>query len=168
MTDNGIPKKAAIGTAVGFAGVALFQLMLAAGAPWGEAAWGGANQGRLPTGLRVGSAISIVVYSLAASVVLARAGFRVRFISGSVARFGTWVIVVLLALGAVANFASSSPWERFLLGPVTLLLAALCLLVARSPRGAVGSTRTPRPARGPLNAPPKVLMRAQIAAPALR
>jgi hypothetical protein len=31
------------------------------------------------------------------------------------------------------NFASRSPWERFLWGPVALILAALCLVVARSP-----------------------------------
>jgi hypothetical protein len=30
------------------------------------------------------------------------------------------------------NFASSSPWERFLWGPLALLLAALCFVVARS------------------------------------
>ena len=47
--------------------------------------------------------------------------------------------MVLLTLGALANFLSQSPWERFLLGPVTLVLAALCFVVARSAADAVGS-----------------------------
>ena len=32
---------AAVVAAIGFAGIAIFQLALAAGAPWGYAAWGG-------------------------------------------------------------------------------------------------------------------------------
>ena len=34
---------AAVVAAIGFAGIAIFQLTLAAGAPWGYAAWGGAS-----------------------------------------------------------------------------------------------------------------------------
>lgn len=34
------------------------------------------------------------------------------------------------ALSGLANLASSSGWERFLMGPVALLLAFLCLVVA--------------------------------------
>jgi hypothetical protein len=123
---------AAATATVGFAGLAVFQLLLAAGAPLGEAAWGGTTEGRLPTGLRVGSAISIVVYAAAAVLILRRAGVRARWPSRTVARVGSWVLVLLLTLGALANFASQSPWERFLLGPVTLLMAGLCLVVARS------------------------------------
>ena len=38
----------------------------------------------------------------------------------------------MLAVGALMNLASPSPWERFLWGPLALILAVLCLLVARS------------------------------------
>jgi hypothetical protein len=123
---------AAFGAVVGFTGLAVFQLLLAAGAPLGEAAWGGTTEGELPRGLRVGSAISIIVYAVAAVVVLRRAGFRVNWPSRTVARFGTWLLVALLTAGVVANVLSQSPWERFLLGPVTLVLAGLCLVVALS------------------------------------
>ena len=34
---------AAVVAAIGFAGIAFFQLALAAGAPWGYAAWGGVS-----------------------------------------------------------------------------------------------------------------------------
>ena len=140
MTNNAAAKKAAITASVGFAGLAVFQLLLAAGAPLGEAAWGGTTEGRLPPGLRVGSALSIVVYAIAAAVILRRAGFSVRWVSRTVARVASWGLVVLLTLGALANLLSQSPWERFLLGPVTLVLAALCTVVARSTEDAPDST----------------------------
>jgi hypothetical protein len=135
---------AALGAVVGFAGLAVFQLLLAAGAPLGAAAWGGATEGELPRGLRVGSAISIVADAVAAAVILRRAGFGVTWPSRTTARIGTWVLVVLMTAGTSVNLLSQSPWERFLLGPVTLVLAGLCLVVAlsdtedelrRAPRG---------------------------------
>jgi hypothetical protein len=146
MRDTATAKPAAIAATVGFVGLAVFQLLLAAGAPFGEAAWGGTTEGQLPTGLRIGSAISIVVYAVAAALILRRAGFRVRWVSHAVARIGSRVLVVLLTLGALANFLSQSPWERFLLGPVTVVLAGLCLVVARGAENAVGS-RSERPRR---------------------
>ncbi|MCI0679398.1 MAG: hypothetical protein L0Z63_10210 [Actinobacteria bacterium] len=43
--------------------VTLFQLALAAGAPWGVAAWGGRHPGVLPTRLRIASVVvALVVY----------------------------------------------------------------------------------------------------------
>ncbi len=132
MTNRGKAKPAAAAAAIGLIGLAGFQLMLAAGAPLGEAAWGGTHEGRLPSGLRVGSGVSILVYAAAAVVVLRRGGFAVRWVPAAAARIGTWVLVGLLSLGTLANLASSSPWERFLLAPGTLVVAVLCLIVARS------------------------------------
>jgi hypothetical protein len=137
MRNRAVAQKAAIAATVGFALLAGFQLLLAAGAPFGEAAWGGTTEGKLSTGLRVGSAISLVVYAGAAALILRRAGFRVPMVSGAVARIGSWVLVALLTLGALANFLSQSPWERFLLAPITLVLAGLSLIAAWS--GSVSS-----------------------------
>jgi hypothetical protein len=39
----------------------------------------------------------------------------------------------LLALSALANFASKSRWEKAILGPLALLLSLLCLVVALGP-----------------------------------
>jgi hypothetical protein len=139
MRNSAIAQKAAIAATVGFAGLAVFQLLLAAGAPFGEGAWGGTTEGQLSTGLRVSSAISLVVYAGAAALILRRTGFRVQWVSLAVARIGSWVLVALLTLGALANFLSQSPWERFLLGPVTLVLAGLCLVVASRADDAVGA-----------------------------
>jgi hypothetical protein len=139
MRNSANARKAALAATVGFAGLAVFQLLLAAGAPFGEAAWGGTTEGQLSTGFRVGSAMSLVVYAVAAALILRRTGFPIRWVSLAVARIGSWVLVALLTLGALANFVSQSPWERFLLGPVTLVLAGLCLVGARSADDAVGS-----------------------------
>jgi len=148
MRNHAWTKTAALCAVVGFAGLAVFQLLLAAGAPLGEAAWGGATEGELPPGLRVGSAISLVVYAVAAAVILRRAGFRVNWPSRTTARVGSWVLVVLMTAGTSANLLSQSPWERFLLGPVTLVMAVLCLVVAISDddglrRASRGSARRP-------------------------
>jgi hypothetical protein len=121
---------AALGAAIGLAGLAAFQLALAAGAPLGHAAWGGIYT-QLPIGLRIGSAVTIVVFGLAALLVLRRAGFPIRWISAAVARRGVWAFLVILPLSAVANFLSQSPWERYVLGPIALILATLFLIVAR-------------------------------------
>jgi hypothetical protein len=109
---------------------AVYQLTLVAGAPLGRAAWGGAHS-TLPASLRVGSVVTVFVYLLFAAVVLRRVGFRVPWISRAVAVRGAWTVAIILTLSAVVNFASQSAWERFLNGPLTLLLGGLCFLVAK-------------------------------------
>jgi hypothetical protein len=130
---------AAIAAAVGFAGLAVFQLALAAGAPWGHAAWGGANA-ELPTAQRVSSAVSVLIFAIAIGVVLGRA--RVWQTSGHETFFRrtTWVLVVFLTLSALVNFASGSRWENFILGPLALVLALLCVVVARAPEDGLSAT----------------------------
>ncbi|WP_375387833.1 hypothetical protein [uncultured Amnibacterium sp.] len=119
---------AAIGGVLALAG---FQVALAAGAPLGRAAWGGTHPGVLPVELRAASGVSAGVWILGASVVAARAGFGP---GGGVLGRGIWAVIVVLLLGALANLASSSPWERGLWFPVACVLALLCGLVARGNR----------------------------------
>ena len=121
---------AAVAAAAGFLLQAAYQGALALGAPLGAASWGGTYDGQLPIGLRIASGIAVVVYVLAALIVLGRAGFRGVPLTHGVLRWGTWVLVGLMFLGALENFASSSGWERFGWGPFTLILALLCLFVA--------------------------------------
>lgn len=121
---------AGMATAVGFLVIAAFQVALALGAPLGRAAWGGAYDGQLPMSLRIASGVAVGVWVLAALIVLGRAGFRIVRLPYGVLRWGTWVLVGLLLVGALMNFASSSGWERFGWGPVALILGALCLFVA--------------------------------------
>lgn len=110
--------------------LAVFQVFLALGAPWGRAAWGGTHGDVLPARLRVGSAISAGVLAVGALVVLGRSGYlETESIPFGVFRWGMWALVATISFSALANFASSSRWERLLMGPVALLLALLCLVV---------------------------------------
>ena len=112
---------------IGFAGLAAFQAALAAGAPLGNAAWGGAHA-ELTSGQRVGSGAAVFAYVAAICIVRGRtAGRRERPY-----RWGTWVLVGILGLASIANVASESQWESYVLAPVAIVLAALCFLVART------------------------------------
>jgi hypothetical protein len=119
------PGRSAGIAAILLSGMAAFQIALAAGAPWGAAAWGGANQGVLPRGLRVSSAGSALVYVLlafAARSTLMPAQLRRRLLT--VASGG-------MVVGTVMNLASKSNLERTLWAPVAAALAVV-LWLARS------------------------------------
>ncbi|WP_051386343.1 hypothetical protein [Actinokineospora inagensis] len=113
--------------------VAAFQLTLALGAPLGHAAWGGANAD-LSTGLRVASGFTVLLWTFAAFVLLRRGRVIGGGVPARVAEVGVWVVVALLALGVLANAASSSPWERYGWAPVILVHLVLCVRVARETR----------------------------------
>jgi len=136
---------AAIAASVGFSALFVFQALLAAGAPLGGAAFGGASI-VLPSTLRIASAVSALLFLGALWAVLSGAGVvRVGAGAATVARRVLWCYVGLFGLSALANLASLSPWERFLMAPLAVLLAACCVIVAlcrdpldalvRGPRG---------------------------------
>ena len=124
-------RRAAVLATIGFAVLAIFQAVLAAGAPLGHAAWGG-ESAELSTGQRIGSVISVVVWICGAFVVLGRAGFGARPSDTRLFRWGTWFLAGLTLISALVNFASQSRWENAIWGPTALILAVLCLIVARS------------------------------------
>jgi hypothetical protein len=115
--------------AIGCVGIAAFQVALAAGAPLGRAAWGGAHE-RLPRNLRVASAVAAGVWVLGALIMLAGAGFDTSPIPASVADRATWVVAGLLLLGGVMNLISRSRLERLIWGPVALVLVGLTVIAA--------------------------------------
>ncbi|GAA2337741.1 hypothetical protein [Dactylosporangium salmoneum] len=126
-------RPAALAATAGCLVMIAFQLSLAAGAPFGRAAWGGAHPGRLPADLRVSSAFAVVVWAVAALVLARRAGLTSVPPAGF-ARVATWVLGGLVLLGALPNFASPSGWERYLWGPFAVLLAILCFAAAANRR----------------------------------
>ena len=126
----GLATIAAPVAAVGFVLVAGYQVLLALGIAFSGAAWGGAP---LTPALRLASAVSAVVLILAALVVLGRAGYWGSRLPFAIFRWGTWVLVAVMLLSAVANFASPTVGERFFLGPAAVLLAFLCLAATRTP-----------------------------------
>ncbi|MES2642728.1 MAG: hypothetical protein V4850_24810 [Myxococcota bacterium] len=122
-----LPHIAAIVASVVLALVMVFQLLLAAGLPFGRAAWGGAHR-VLPTRLRVGSVLSAVVLGGAAWVVLARAGLV--GVDSVWVRAATWVFTGLFALNTLGNLASKSAAERYGMTPVTVVLVGCFGVVA--------------------------------------
>jgi hypothetical protein len=118
--------------AVLVAALSIFQMLLAAGAPLGRAAFGG-EKPVLSKKLRVASAASAVVFVAACYVILARSGLLGGTSrSSTLIRVGIWVLVAMFGLSTFANVASRSHWERRVMAPVALVLVACCLTIALS------------------------------------
>ena len=130
--DQPVRPRVAVVLAVGLLVVTAFQAALTLGAPLGAAAMGGTNPGQLPNTIRLVTGLSTVVWLFGALLVLARGGYALVPTPEAVTRAGAWVLVALLGVGAAMNFASSSPWERFGWGPLTLVLFILGVALARS------------------------------------
>ena len=111
--------------------VILFQLALAAGAPWGSYAMGGAFPGTYPPPMRVAALAQGAILGGVALIVLARAGL---VLPGwrRVSRWLVWVVVVLLAVGVVLNLITPSGMERLIWAPVAVVLFLGGLRVATS------------------------------------
>jgi hypothetical protein len=110
------------------AALAVFQGLLIAKLPLGRFAWGGQNE-VLPTGLRIGSAVSIALYAVFAVLILQAAG-RHTLLPDGVAGVAIWVLAGYFVLGIGLNAASRSRPERLVMTPVVTLLAASCLILA--------------------------------------
>ena len=120
---------AAIAATVVLAVLALFQIALIAGAPIARFAWGGQHD-VLPARLRIGSAISIVLYALFALILLERAAVIHTLVNETLVFVGAWVVFAYMLLGIVMNGISRSKAERNTMVPVTVVLAVLSLIVA--------------------------------------
>lgn len=110
--------------------VAVFQVALASGAPWGEWAFGGQNKGRLPRSLRISSGVSLIVYAIQFTHFGSRAGFWVAPFGESAATVFDWVFVGFFVLGSIMNGISRSQKERYLWTPIVLFSLACALWVA--------------------------------------
>jgi len=124
-----IKRAAAITYALITLGVIIFQLALAAGAPWGEYAMGGAYPGQFPPALRVGAVVQALLLAGFATVIAARGGLissnRPRLM-----RVLAWVVVTFSALSFVLNSITPSAGERVIWAPVTLVMLICSVVVA--------------------------------------
>ena len=112
--------------------VVLFQLALAAGAPWGEWAMGGAYPGQFPPSLRVAAVVQAALLVGMALVVLTRAGlFTPRWARH--ARWLIWVGVAYGVIGLILNLITPSAGERAIWAPVAFVLLVSSLVVASRP-----------------------------------
>jgi hypothetical protein len=119
---------AAVVALVLLAALAVFQGCLVAGAPLGRFAWGGQNE-VLPTNLRIGSVVSIVLYAAFAVLILQAAGSLSLLPDGFVG-VAIWVLTGYFVLGIAMNAISRSRPERLVMTPVVTILAATCLVLA--------------------------------------
>ena len=111
--------------------VAAFQFALAAGVPWGSLTMGGAFPGRLPASMRLAAMVQALVLVLFGGIVGARARlFLPRWHTGS--RKLVWVVVAYTVVGVVLNAITPSAGERAMWLPVTLVLGACAVVVARA------------------------------------
>lgn len=112
-------------------GLAVFQLLLALGKPYGNFAWGGQHR-MLPRRLRVASTCSILLYVVFGIFLSSKAGL-VNIIPDTIFLTTTmWVFTGYFILGIFMNAISRSKKERMLMTPVAALLAIIFLLAALS------------------------------------
>jgi hypothetical protein len=122
---------AAIIYAIVTVGVIVFQIALAAGAPWGAYAMGGASPGQFPPALRIAAIIQAALLAGMAAVILARAGLIMPGWSRA-SHWLVWIVVALTAFSLVLNLLTSSAGERAIWAPTLSLLLISSLIVAFS------------------------------------
>ena len=127
-----ISKVAAILYAVVSLGVIVFQIALAAGAPWGAYAMGGAFPGQFPPALRVTALVQAALLAGMALIVLARAGLILPGWQRS-SRWLIWFVVGFAALSLFLNLITPSAGERAIWAPVAFVLLVSCAVVAFRP-----------------------------------
>ena len=118
--------------------VIAFQIALAAGAPWGAFAMGGAFPGQFPPALRIAALVQAVLLLAFVAVVFARAGVILPSWSRA-SRWLIWFVVAFAALSLVLNLITPSAGERAIWAPVAFLLlisSGIVALLSSSERAA--------------------------------
>jgi hypothetical protein len=134
-------RAAALVYAAASAGVVVFQVALAAGAPWGAYAMAGAFPGRFPVTLRIAALLQAALITGMAVVVLSRAGLVLARWSGGTPWL-VWCVVAFAAVSLVLNLITPSAGERAIWAPDALLLHASSMGVANAARSAGRRSRT--------------------------
>ncbi|MEW5992535.1 MAG: hypothetical protein AB1736_14495 [Chloroflexota bacterium] len=106
-----------------------FQLALAAGAPWGAYAFGGAFPGRFPTRLRIAAVGQAILLASIGAIVGSRAGLF-EFPALAALPSLIWLVVAFSAVSLAFNAISRSPGERRLWVPVAVVMLLSSLVVA--------------------------------------
>lgn len=122
---------AAIGFSVITLGAAAFQAAMAAGAPWGAYAMGGAYPGTFPPALRVAALFQAALLIGFALVALSRADLILPAWAQA-SRWMMWVIVAFSTLSLILNLITPSAGERAIWAPVAFLMLLSSVIVALS------------------------------------
>lgn len=108
--------------------VILFQLLLAAGMPWGKASMGGKYPGKYPAKMRVIAIVNALILLFFIAIIIAESGFgfdSLKWISG----IGIWVVSAFFLISTVMNSITPSKIER-IWAPVSLITMVACLIIA--------------------------------------
>jgi hypothetical protein len=111
--------------ATGCLAIVFFQIALIAGVPLGRYTQGGRYPGALPVTGRIIAAVSIPVLLFQAMAILSAAGFP----GLGWPRWTGWVALAVQGVTAVLNLITPSKPERAVWGPVTVVMAAMALVV---------------------------------------
>ncbi len=108
--------------------VAVFQVLLALGYPFGEFAMGGYHK-VLPKKLRVVSVMNALILLFMGFVVLQHTNVvnGLELLSTNTV---VWVITIFLGFNTITNLISRSKKERFMMTPLSGLIFLLCLFIA--------------------------------------
>ena len=134
-----IARLAAILYAIVTFGVVAFQIALAAGAPWGAYAMGGASPGQFPPAMRIAAMIQALLLAGMTVVILARAGLVLPGWS-RMSHWLVWIVVAVTTLSLVLNLITPSAGERAIWAPIIALLLISSLIVAFSSSSATSTT----------------------------
>lgn len=111
-----------------------FQVALAAGVPWGKAAYGGASATIEPR-LRIASGVAAAIWALVAWFFLALAIPAIPSpVPESWQIVVLWVLVGLFAIATAMNAISRSRIERAIWTPVSAVLVVCAVVVVLSAR----------------------------------
>ena len=116
-----------------FALLALFQMALALGAPWGAHAYGGRvvqEDGTLPAKWRAASGIAAVILVVFGWVMLARGGVVDSSVDETLLTVLAWMVVAYMAINTAMNLSSKDAIEQWLMGSITGAIVILGAIVA--------------------------------------
>ena len=112
--------------------VAGFQVLLAMGKPYGEAAFGGQHPGVLPNRLRTVSAFAAPIWIVVMVAVLWRGDVLPTNPESQFIVVTVWLVTVLMAVATLMNAISRSRKERILWTPIAGSIFALTLILSMS------------------------------------
>lgn len=111
-----------------FSCLTIFQLLLAFGKPYGEAAMGGFHK-VLPIPLRIVSAVNALMLLLFAASFLFYTDVLPMPWSWLPLSTIVWIITIFLAINTLANAFSRSKKEQLIMTPLSGMLFILCLII---------------------------------------
>jgi len=109
--------------------LAAFHAALALGAPWGDLAWGGENEGQLPPRQRLGSTLIVPFVVAMAAILLIREGWLFPDLAVEMV-WPIWAVFLFLVTQLFGALRSQSRREKRFMTPLYLVATALTAMLA--------------------------------------